>query len=309
MLFAFPNKNPVLLSCHHKQPTQSMSFALSASKNPYKTIIQRGLLFATLTVAILLVFQPFGTYESDISYKYLKLCGYGLVTLCAMVVAGLIELAWSHKHSFKRLERYLIPTLYLLITGFFNHGYFAVTVLGTWHWYNQILFFFYVATIGAFPVAFMLLVGRHARQIRLSQTNSTESGESVSEEQSPQAAVDQPSQLVILSGENKNEVLNLNINELVSIKAADNYCEVTAVRQQTVTTNLLRISLNKLLEQFPTDIHIERCHRSYAVHIDAVTSYSGNASGLTLMTSIDGFTIPVSRAYVKAIKNALDSTS
>ena len=286
-----------------------MSFALRASQNPYKSIIQRALLFAGLTVLILVVLQPFGTYESDISYKYLKLCGYGLVTLCAMVVAGLVELTWGATQCFMRLEKTLTPLLYLFFNGVFNHAYFAVTVLGAWHWQNQLLFFFYVAAIGAFPVVFSYFVDRHAYQITDSLSTDSESMHVSTDNHKSSSEANKPSRLITLSGDNKNESLTVDIKNLVAIKAADNYCEITTLQQNEVTTTLLRISLNKLLEQCPENINLQRCHRSYAINIDAVISFIGNASGLTLTTTIDELTVPVSRAYVKGIKNALDSIS
>ena len=57
---------------------------------------KRALLFAVVTVLILFVFQPFGTYESVLSYKFLRLAGYGVATFLAVFVAGFIEISVSH---------------------------------------------------------------------------------------------------------------------------------------------------------------------------------------------------------------------
>jgi uncharacterized membrane protein len=286
-----------------------MSFSLDNSDNPYKSIVQRGLVCAIFTLMVLFIFQPFGTYESNITYKYLKLSGYGAVTFCALVLAGIIELSLLNRDSFKPYLKWLNPLLYFSLCAVFNHGYFAVSVLSQWHWQNQLLFFVFVAAIGLFLILFMWLVNRHSTQLVLvtKQNSPSEQLNTQTEDIEEQQHIAPISQ-VQLQGDNKNEHLSLRLSQLVCIKAADNYCEITIKTPSSVDKILLRTSLNNLLTQFPTDSNVHRCHRSYAVNLDAVKSYSGNASGLSLTTALPELSIPVSRAYVKDIKSRLSLT-
>ncbi|QBF84236.1 LytTR family transcriptional regulator [Shewanella maritima] len=334
-----------------------MLMLLEKSNNPYKDIIQSGLFVAAITLLILFVFQPFGTFEADISYKYLKLFGYGAVTFCAIVLAGLLELMLLNPQTFTQLEKYkrhrfwIVPLLYVTCAAIFNHGYFAVSVLGAWHWQNQLLFFLYVGAVAIFPVAFLVVnnsknkVGNrehshldyssldHSKHQRTNQQldagsmsiddvqpeNLDESTHPVSDLAKQAHSKSVSSDLIALVGDNKAERLEISASQLVYIKAAENYCEVVyllqydenpelqvsekkAASQQSV---LLRTSLTKLLEQTPADVKVMRCHRSYAVNVEQVTAYSGNAAGLSLQTDACDLSVPVSRRYVNDIKAAL----
>ena len=194
-----------------------MLLLLDHTNNPYKCILQRACFFSAVTLLVLYLFQPFGTFESQITYKYLKLFGYGLVTFCAFVLAGFIELELQKRKLVKRYYHFVIPLIYLVLTALFNHGYFAVSVLGEWHWLNQLMFVFYVAAIGLFPLCFIFLVNKHARNI--ATTNSAKTNESANESQIT-------SQKIELIGDNSGDQLTLLLDQLVYIKAADNYCEV-----------------------------------------------------------------------------------
>ena len=109
-------------------------------------------------------------------------------------------------------------------------------------------------------------------------------------------------------GDNSGDKLQLFVEQLVYIKAADNYCEVVFL-DGGIQKRLLRSSLSALLAQIPPETNnIYRCHRSYAINLSAIKSYSGNSAGLKIETNIEDVTVPVSRSYVNQIKQALQIT-
>lgn len=281
-------------------PVITMNLSLDQSKNPHKTVLQRALFFAVMTIAVLIIFQPFGTYSSDISYKYLKLSGYGLATFCSFVLAGLVEIALLGKTHFLKSQKWLMPLGYLLAAAIFNHGYFAITVLHKWHWQNQLLFFGYVSAIGLFPVLFLFVTHHHGKQFQSASVEKQDNGGDI-------VLPDSPTAKIQLLGDNKNEQLSIAIEQLMAIKAADNYCEITHQSEQGIIKTLLRISLNNLIAQLPETCTVHRCHRSYAVNLEHVVHYSGNSAGLNLILN-DGSGIPVSRGYAKHLKTLLSVT-
>ncbi|MEL0632787.1 LytTR family DNA-binding domain-containing protein [Pseudoalteromonas carrageenovora] len=252
-------------------------------------------MFSFITLFVLFIFQPFGTSNDNEPYKLLRLSGYGLVTFCALLLSGVIEIALL-KIKLKSLSRLIIiPFIYLLITGLFNHGYFVVAVLGAWHWQNQLLFVGYIFCIGVFPLIFLLLVNRHLKNLipsSAANTNQTRLEEIALE-------------VISLKGENKNDEVKVAHHHILFIKSADNYCEITIFDGDKIAQSLLRTSLTGLLKQLPHSTSVVKCHRSYAVNLLSVKHYSGNAGGLQLSLNESNITIPVSRTYVKTIKDAL----
>ena len=107
-----------------------------------KIVFQRALLFSSVTLFVLFVFQPFGTNNDTIPYKFLRLSGYGLVTFCALLLTGILEIGSIRLNINSRFRLMAIPCIYIGIISVFNHSYFVVAILGAWHWENQLLFFF-----------------------------------------------------------------------------------------------------------------------------------------------------------------------
>jgi len=144
----------------------------------------------------------------------------------------------------------------------------------------------------------MFLVNRHSviisppQQIDLVQSQTEDN-------QSPQV------KLITLTGDNKDDNVQVALSNLLFIKSADNYCELALLDGVGCSRKLLRCSLINLLKQLPNDSQVYRCHRSYAVNVLLVNSWQGNAAGLQLSMQAGDVVVPVSRSYVDAIKQAL----
>ncbi|MFT6529485.1 MAG: DNA-binding LytR/AlgR family response regulator [Psychrosphaera sp.] len=252
---------------------------------------KRALYFSLFTMVLLFVMQPFGTYDSPISYKYLRLAGYGVITFSALYIAGLIEIQLSKYQNRIKYYPALVIGLYLFITALFNHSYFVVAVLGSWHWQNQVMFIFYVSAIAIFPIIFAFMKNEPFTN-KLPTTSTDESIETL------------PLPVEFI-GDNKNDLLRVLVVDIVSVRSADNYCEISICSDGKLITHMLRISLTKALMQIPEDSLIKRCHRSYAVNLSLVEKCTGNANGLELTMLMPDLTVPVSRSYVAEIKQAL----
>jgi glucan phosphoethanolaminetransferase (alkaline phosphatase superfamily) len=93
-----------------------------------------------------------------------------------------------------------------------------------------------------------------------------------------------------------NEKIETSEEELLFIKADQNYIEVTIEKEQKLKKKLLRISLVKAIEQIKSE-QIVRCHRSYVVNLMHIKKTKGNSQGLKLMMNHCDEGIPVSRKY------------
>jgi len=269
------------------------------------TLQRRALVCSICTTLVLFIFQPFGTYESELSFKYLRLAGYGFVTFFAVFVAGMIEIELSkHQHRI-RFYSLLIISLYMVIIALFNHSYFVVAISERWYWLNQLMFLVYVTAIAIFPVTIIYLL-----EITGAKSLSDQQAAQNTPSSTPLNATETKTQAVQaqIVGENKSDVLTLSLIDIVFIKSADNYCEIVARDGGSISTHLLRISLSKVLAQLPENNIIVRCHRSYGVNLSLVVNWQGNANGLKLEMKHSDTAVPVSRAYVDVIKRALSVT-
>ena len=85
-------------------------------------------------------------------------------------------------------------------------------------------------------------------------------------------------------------------SDIVSIRAADDYCDVALAGGRTL---LVTMSLARLLETLPP--RFERVHKSHAVNRTHVTTIQPRPGGGRLLELSDGSTVPVGRSYAAAV--------
>lgn len=195
--------------------------------------------------------------------------------------------------------------IYIGITAVFNHSYFVVAMLGSWHWQNQLLFILYILAIGLFPISVIYLVNRYSNKVTKPQQFIEEEKQLNNSNETLENNEADQSQLISLTGDNKGDKLQVSLSQLLFIKSADNYCELAILEGNKVNHKLIRSSLTNILKKLPDNLLVHRCHRSYAVNLALVELSTGNAGGLQLLMKPMGVTVPVSRTYVDAIKQAL----
>lgn len=94
---------------------------------------------------------------------------------------------------------------------------------------------------------------------------------------------------VVIKGDSKYDMINLNFSDLIVVKSADNYIEVHYLENNELKTKLIRHSLKKAKENFP---ELLQTHRSYLVNPSHFISWDTRNS-----ISLTGFKVPVSRTY------------
>ena len=104
-------------------------------------------------------------------------------------------------------------------------------------------------------------------------------------------------------GENKNEILKLEKEELLFIKAVENYVEICFIdKNKRVISKTFRQTLSNVCEQVP---FLEKCHRSYLVNITNIAAIIGNSQSAKLSFVVGEKEIPLSKTYYKQIKNSM----
>lgn len=113
---------------------------------------------------------------------------------------------------------------------------------------------------------------------------------------------------IILFSENKSEKLKLNTDDLIYVKASDNYVEIIYLKNDSVQKKLLRNTLKNIESQLSLHDNFIRCHRTFLVNINLIDKLSKNYKGSYLKLSDIDDEIPVSRHYLLKVQETLSSS-
>ncbi len=112
--------------------------------------------------------------------------------------------------------------------------------------------------------------------------------------------IHQNSEKIVLTGDNKLDILQIKEEDLISISSADNYVTVAYLRNDVVAKKLLRTTLKNINSQLPQLLKVHRSHLINPIHLKEWKN--PNTLVLTQME------VPVSKNYKKDIV-ALDLSS
>lgn len=266
----------------------------------YSRAIVQALLSGLLIAFILVVFQPFGSYNWQHPFKNYLLAGYGLVA----VVGNLTDFVVTQKlfKTYFAENRWLVwKEILRNMAGFVLAGFLCV-VYGNLAGFmpftiTQIGYMIAVCfMVGALPATVLVLLNYAYLTRKYSQA--------IAPPKVHQEQLSHIQDLLELVAENDKDKIAIPASALLCIAASDNYCTVFYAESDKLHKVLLRSSLSRLETQISSP-RIVRCHRSYLVNLDRVASVSGNAQGYKLHLDIDVEPVPVSRSYNAVIKEQM----
>lgn len=114
-----------------------------------------------------------------------------------------------------------------------------------------------------------------------------------------------PNDLVQMKSVNGKDTLQLNKNDILYIRAEDNYVVIYFLDSQDLKELLLRTTLSSL-ENLLSDIGIIRCHRSYLVNLANVHRLHAHSGGHGLNIRGSTFKVPVSRTYLPLVRQSIE---
>ncbi len=272
-------------------------------KHPYYNdlkLILKTIIGISLGVFLfLLFFQPLNPQNTDDNNRLLILATFGGITLI---------LLW--------LMRIIIPSIFPRI---FSHEKWSINKEILWAFlfviFNSVASVFFARYVGKIPVTFhmatIIVILTLIETVTLSVVNEYHFLKKQLRDLTC-GTIDNKDEIPLeenvkieFESENKSEYFNLLLNQIILIKAANNYIEVIYLNEEKVSKKLIRNTLKNTEELFSKYPSIIRCHRSCMVnkiHIDKVIK--GN-EGL-ILTLIDyPEKIHVSRQYVLKVKEAL----
>ncbi len=248
----------------------------------------------------LLAFLPFGVSNYNPNHEYtveflLEIANFMVWTLLLMVVAEFV-------FKPRLLRRADLPGILLwsvgliLLLGLGN--FLLYNWLGEWHDFHlssALSFVVNVSSILLFPLVGVFFfrfrtISQRLQQMQVSWT-----------------AAPEPGRLLRFTGQGANEVFSVAEADFRFAQAQDNYVALHYLRQGQLRKELLRTTLSELLEQ-PGMEGLLRCHRSFAVNLRQVQSYSGGHPLLLYLKDVSE-AIRVSRSYRETVLEQLQAAT
>lgn len=244
-----------------------------------------GLILCLYLSFIVIVLEPFDTSQFEAEHKTLLLSGFGILTFVVFVIQGRIENIWYFRKGkvWNVSDEIMAAVLFCLFSGTVLYLYNRIVINGVelaLATYWRFLSFTVVCMTPVFIPPMLYLRQKFGERIIPLSNHS-----------------------IVLTGENKNEILRLEKDELLFIKAVENYIEICFVdHTQKVVSKTFRQTLSNVCEQLP---FLEKCHRSYLVNLSTVAAVIGNSQAAKIVFAVGEKEIPLSKTYYKHIKNRL----
>lgn len=245
-----------------------------------------GFILCVYLCFIVIVLQPFDTSQFDAEYKKLLLSGYGIFTGIVFVIHSRFEKIWyfrlnrvwsvNHEIISVLLFCFFIGTVLYMYNRTIVNNFKDYTLATYWRFLSITV----LCMIPVFVPPMVYLRQKLGERIIPPAKNS-----------------------MVLIGENKNEVLRMKKDELLFIKAVENYVEICFMdKSKKVISVTFRQTLSNVFEQLP---FLEKCHRSYLVNTSTIKEIIGNSQGAKIAFVVGEKEIPLSKTYYKEIKALL----
>lgn len=253
---------------------------------------------------VLSLFQPFGLYEFQNSFKLLYIAGYAFITGAVLIVflqilPVLLPVSFSEKNW--KVRKHIIWLLALVLTigvgNLIYTSWFIVHIQINW---NSILIFEgFTFAVAIIPIVLTVTLTyiRHLKR-NLKAADDISGILSASDDKN-----EDDHEAVIIEGNNKNEKILVKPSAFYFAKSGGNYLHVYYRQNGEQRQDIIRLTLNSLKGVFEKYDFIVQCHRAYLVNTKEIDRVDGNAQGLRLkLKNVEGEVL-VSRNYVGKIKS------
>jgi hypothetical protein len=276
-----------------------ISFILNWLNNPlpveytYKQKFLNSFIFGLFIFIFLLIFQPFGIDDVECC-KIEAIAGYGLITFLVVLVNNvLMPLLFKNYFTNKNwnVGKSLLFSFWIILNiatlNWIYNEFLGHTVIAH---HDFISFVSITIAVGFFPMFVFTVLEekmRHKKELSYKTIKVSEQTKSIKK--------------IKIVGENENEQLNIELNQLLCVKSEGNYSVVYYINEDKTLKKTFRTSLKKQEEQFTDFPEIIRCHKSYLVNLSHINEISGNVRNYQFHVQHLDFAIPVSRNFPKEI--------
>lgn len=240
-----------------------------------------GLLVGIWLYLFLSLVGPFDAAEVPLRFRVQLMIGYGLIFFLNYAITLIFQALWYNLSGrWTVLSELIFLLTFSFVCYLFCYAYYLTDwVNGDWG-RQRFLFEIYLPTLAIIlPV---IIAGRYLIRPKQKPTKEIQIIE-----------VPQEEPLLVLSGSNKLDVLQIPAKDLVALSSSGNYVEVHFMESAQLKKKLLRATLQQLQQQAPDMLRVHRSHLINPQHFIAWKDHS------TL--SLPQLNIPVSQKYRAAV--------
>lgn len=241
---------------------------------------------------LMILLQPFDTYQYQSPYKNLELLGYTPCIMLSMLLMVPLENWFFHKQG-QRWQIWNEILIILLGGGVMmtaSHIYNVFTISGgvpsLRSWWSF---------IKGFGLPFFIFLAPMWAVVRQKFKGP------------PATAIPTREDFLLIKGQNKGEQLQLSGRNFLYAKAQQNYMEVHYWDDRGVPQKqILRLTLAQLQQQIPG---AQQIHRSYLINPVHVSDITGNTRKRFVLLNTEQVSLPVSPKYYEALKEQLSNSA
>ncbi|MCF6365470.1 MAG: LytTR family transcriptional regulator [Bacteroidales bacterium] len=255
----------------------------------------------------ILFFEPFPLELQDFNNRLLYITGFGAITF---FIASLILIAlpttipkWFKVSDLKKNLPFILGFLFLTLTATafaFYIRYVGMVIL-------TFYIMFKVTLVCLLPLIITMFMHKN-KLLKQDITTLKKENKSHLLKLKEYENIEIEKEIEILST-NKSDKLVLKCKQIISIKSADNYIEISYLEENILEKKLIRNTLKNIETQLSNQKNFIRCHRTSIVNIIYVESLVRNKNGYSLKMSCFEETIPVSRQYFLQVKDAISDNN
>lgn len=256
---------------------------------------------------ILAIFEPFN-FRLDSLGQFWVLIGFALTTMLVSSVAFVL-LPWVFKKFYApdkwTIGRSLLNNVFILIimgAGVVCYDYFIVMKqLPLYFPMGFLVDLFATLTIGIVPLSIITIINQN-NTLKRNLHSSKEINQMLSERVKSLSTNNE--EFITLKGSIR-ESISLKTENIIYIESEGNYVNIYNKQDDKITRRLLRSTIKQMEESLQNYPMFIRCHRAFIVNKNYISNTKGNAQGYQLTLYDISQEIPVSRTYLKSIKDAL----
>jgi hypothetical protein len=259
---------------------------------PDRTAVLSGLFMGLFVGLFLLYFRPFDLGSGFFGEVPVRIVFFGVITLFAYwfmeVLLPLVFPRWFNDQNWKVWHRIAYYLLILWLIASLN-GLYTNYIQGlSFSWRNYGLIMTQTLTLGVLPITMIVLYRYNEKMVFYLK----------------EAAVMEKASHLRSIEPAKTKAKQTDKDVFLAAEAYGNYVKVHYASEDGWRQEVQRLTLSSLVADL-SSAGVVRCHRSFAVHPGEVRYVSGNAQGLQLLLGEGELEVPVSRTYLKEVREAL----
>lgn len=264
------------------------------------------LLCVSIVIFILAIFEPFNFRLNSLGQVWV-LVGFALLTMLvtsiAFVLLPKIFKRFYNPDKWTTGKSLLNNVFFLIIMGIgvVCYDYFIVMKqLPEYFPMGFLVDLLAALTIGIIPLSIITIITQN-NALKRNLNSSKEINQILSE----RIKISPIKEDLITLNKSTKESISIRPDDILYLESEGNYVNVHYRQDEKVTYKQIRSTIKQMEETLQNHPMFIRCHRAFIVNINYISNAEGNAQGYQLTLSNVPQEIPVSRTYLKNIKDAL----